>query len=285
MENFNETLRLAQKIVRGSYINFNNKETFIDTSSIYRFTNEDITSYFHHLKNKETVLSVIGSGNQILNGILGGTKNFDCFDISIFPQYYLFLQLASVITLSKEDYIKYYLSFDNEELFSSKFYDKIRNNLKDKYKKFWDSLYDYDEGIDIYNSLLFRHDFYKKETVIENNPFLQENNYEKLKSILKLEYIKINPIVLDIIKTKIDKKYDLINLSNILSYYFNKDNLEEYVNYLKTNFNLTNDGEIINYFYAMNKENKSKLEELLKSNGYIEDLGKKKLLIYRNNIN
>ena len=28
------------------------KEPFIETSSIYRFTNEDITSYFHHLQNQ-----------------------------------------------------------------------------------------------------------------------------------------------------------------------------------------------------------------------------------------
>ena len=86
MEKFNDILRLAQLIVRGSYINFGSKDNFINTSSIYKFTNEDITSYFHHLENKENILSVIGSGNQILNSILAGAKNIDCFDISVFPE-------------------------------------------------------------------------------------------------------------------------------------------------------------------------------------------------------
>lgn len=90
----NDPLEIAQLIVSGSYINISNKEPFISTSAIYRFTNEDIKSYFHHLQNKQHVLTVIGSGCQILNGILAKTKYFDCFDISIFPEYYLYLQLA-----------------------------------------------------------------------------------------------------------------------------------------------------------------------------------------------
>ena len=98
MEN-KDPLELAQLIVRGSFINFNYKEAYSKTSSIYKFSNENISAYFNHLQNKENVLSVIGSGNQILNTILGGTRNIDCFDISIFPEYYLQLQIASIISL------------------------------------------------------------------------------------------------------------------------------------------------------------------------------------------
>lgn len=86
-----DPLELAELIVRGELINFSWKKPFEELSGIYRFTNEDITSYFHHLENKERVLTVIGSGSQILNGVLAGTRNFDCFDISIFPEYYLHL--------------------------------------------------------------------------------------------------------------------------------------------------------------------------------------------------
>lgn len=273
-----DALELAQKIVRGSYINFSSKEPFIETSSIYRFTNEDITSYFHHLQNKNNVLSVIGSGNQILNTILGGTRNIDCFDISIFPEYYLQLQIASIISLSKEDYLNYYLSDDREVLFSDDLYDLISNNLTGKYKIFWDTLYNFDDGIDIYNSLLFRQDVYYKKLAIERNPYLQDDNYEKLKNILKTESINIKPIVTNILNTKFEKEYDLINLSNILVYYFNK---KEYVEYLKNNFSLTNNGEIINYFYDMNDEVKEEFNNLLRQNGYIEEKGDSKLLVYK----
>lgn len=273
-----DELILALKIVRGNYINFSSKDAFIETSAIYRFTNEDITSYYHHLQNKEKVLSVIGSGNQILNTILGGTKKLDCFDISIFSKYYLYLQIASIISLSKEDYINYFLSDDREILFSDSLYDIISNNLSGKYKQFWDTLYNFDDGIDIYNSLLFRHDMYLKKIEIERNPYLQDNNYEKLKTILKTDAIKINPITANIINTKFNKEYDLINLSNILSYYFDK---KEYIDYLKSNFYLTDDGEIINYFYHLSDKNKEEFQQFLNPNSYIEEIGNQKLLVYK----
>lgn len=283
MEKFNDILRLAQLIVRGSYINFGSKDNFINTSSIYRFTNEDITSYFHHLENKENILSVIGSGNQILNSILAGTKNIDSFDISVFPEYYLFLHIGCILSLTKEEYIEYFLSDDKDKLFNETYYYKIRDNLNGNYKTFWDRLYDFDDGIDIYNSLLFRQDFYNKNSVIEMNPYLQDNNYNKLKEILKKETIHINPKVMDITKTKINKPYDLINLSNILSYHFNYDTIKEFIEFLRNNFNLNSNGEIINYLFSLNEEGINEFLKYLKDDGYVEDIGNKKLLVLKNN--
>lgn len=280
MEN-SKKIELAHKIVRGTYHNFGTKEHFINTSSIYRFTNEDITSYYHHLENKDKVLTVIGSGNQVINGILAGTKNFDCFDISIFPEYYLYLNIAAIIALNKDEYLKYFLSDDREEVFSYELYKKISFYLKGEYKKFWDSLYEFNEGIDIYNSLLFRQDFYKMESIIEYNPYLQDKNYEKVKSILKTEPIKIKTMTLDILKTALNSKYDLVNLSNILSYYFDKTKIREYISYLKNNFNLTSNGEIINYFYNMTDECLEEFKKYLNANSYVEEIKRKKLVVYK----
>ena len=72
----------------------------------------------------------------------------------MFPEYYLHLQIASVLALSKEEYFKYYFSGDREEVFSDEFYDKISIYLKGKYKEFWDTLYMFDDGYDIWESLL-----------------------------------------------------------------------------------------------------------------------------------
>lgn len=278
MEN-KDPLELAQLIVRGNYINFKFGEAYGKTSSIYRFSNENITSYFHHLQNKEKVLTVIGSGGQILNGILAGTRNFDCFDISIFPEYYLYLQIASILALSKEEYLDYYFSNDKDILFCDDLYAKVSNKLKGKYSDFWDTLYMFDDGIDIYNSLLFKYDLFLKKYVLESNPYLQENNYEKLKSILQTEYIKINPTVTDITKTKLKTAYDLINLSNISTYYFK--NLEEFIKYLENNFILNPNGEIINYFFRMNPNIEQQANKLLYPNGYVENFNGGKLLVYK----
>lgn len=276
-----DPLEIAQLIVSGDYINISSEEPFIETSAIYRFTNEDISSYFHHLENKNKVLTVIGSGCQILNGILAKTKYFDCFDISIFPEYYLYLQLASIQSLSKEEYLQYYFSSDREVIFSDDLYEKIRDKLKGKYKEFWDGLYMFYDGIDIYNSLLFRSDVCIKNNVIEKNPYLQENNYQKLKYILETETIKITPKVVDIKKYKFNKQYDLINLSNILMYHFNRTNLDKLIKFLDENFNLTENGEIINYIFNIKKEDEEKLIKLINPNGYIEDIKDTKLLVYK----
>ena len=99
-------------------------------------------------------------------------------------------------------------------------YDKVRNSLPLKYKDFWDSLYNFDDGYDIYNSLLFRSDSYNLRSIIEYNPYLQGDNYDRLKEILLSEDIKINPSVMDITSKKVEDKYDLINLSSIIYYYF-----------------------------------------------------------------
>lgn len=274
-----DPLELAQLIVRGSYINFNYNQAYGNTSSIYRFSNENISSYFHHLQNKENVLTVIGSGGQILNSILAGTRNFDCFDISFFPEYYLYLQIASILALSKDEYLEYYFSEDRERLFCDEIYEKISKKLNHKYKEFWDTLYMFDDGIDIYNSSLFKYDLCLKKNILENNPYLQENNYEKLKSILQTEYIKINPVVADITKVKFSKEYDLINLSNILTYCFKS--LEEYIDFLNNNFSLKENGEIINYFFHMNQDIETKINNLISTNSYVEDINGAKLLVYK----
>ena len=274
-----DALELAQLIVRGSYINYDYNKAYGETSSIYMFSNENISSYYHHLQNKEKVLTVIGSGGQIINGILAGTRDFDCFDISIFPEYYLHLQLASILALSQEEYLEYYFSEDKEMLFCDELYDKISVKLKGKYKEFWDTLYMFDDGIDIYNSLLFKYDLFFLKNIIENNPYLQYNNYEKLKTILQTEDIKINSTVADITKVRFTTKYDLVNLSNILTYHF--QTLEEYLNFLDNNFSLKENGEIINYFFRINQDIESNADKLLNLKSYIEDIKDGKLLIYK----
>ena len=274
---------MANLIIRGDLINFG-KSTFNEISSIYRFTNENISSYFHHLINKENVLSVVGSGCQIVNSLLAGSRNIDVFDISVFPIYFMHLKLASILALSKEDFLKFYFSDDRNIVFNDEMYEKISLFLNGKYKEFWDYLFMYDDGYDIYNSLLFRSDLILEKMAVLYNPYLQDDNYQKLRNILKYDSFNISSSVCDITKCKIDKRYDLINLSNILSYYYKADNIDEYVNFLKNNFILTKNGEIINYFYRMDSDVEESFNEILISTGCVETLSENvKLLVLGEN--
>lgn len=226
-------------------------------------------------------MTVIGSGNQILNSILAGSTTIDCFDISVLPQFYLYLQIASILALSKEEYFKYYFSQDRDEIFCDELYSKISNQLQGEYKKIWDTLYMFDDGYDIYESLLFRHDICLKQNIINYNPYLQDNNLDKLKHILQTKNIQINCMVADITKCKFTKSYDLVNLSNILSYYYKSTELDKYINFLKNAFSLNQNGEIINYIFSIESDCIKEFSKLLNPNSYIEDLQDNKLLIYK----
>ena len=276
-------IALAQQIVRSAIINFGD-ETFARVSAVYRFTNEDIAAYKKHLEDKKRILSVIGGGQQILNSILLGSREIDCFDISIFPEYYLFLQLASVKELSLEEYLEYYFSENREVIFGDDLYDKVRESLPEKYKEFWDHLYMFDDGYDIYNSLLFRSDVCIPKHAISTNPYLSLDNYNKLQNILKNEEILITPHVGDIRTLKFDKQYDLVNLSNIMEYICSSSNFQAYIDFMKENFNLTDQGEIINYLFSLKQEYNEELTRLLGQNGYIEDINDKKLLVYKKEV-
>lgn len=272
-----DVLELAQLIVRRELLNFGDK-TFSELSALYRFTNEDISSYFHHLKNKENVLTVIGSGCQVLNSILAGSSYIDAFDISLFAEYFMNLKLASIMALSKEEFLEYYFSDDREVIFCDDYYDKISEYLFGKYKEFWDGLYMFDDGYDIYNSLLFRSDVCLMNCACEFNPYLQENNYERLKNILKYGSFSINPIRCDITKEKITAQYDLVNLSNIMSYCYKQEDMYECIKFLRNHFNISSYGEIINYFYGLNPD----VENILCGNDYVESMKyNNKLLVLR----
>ena len=103
-------IALAQQIVRSAIINFGD-ETFARVSAVYRFTNEDIAAYKRHLEDKKRILSVIGGGQQILNSILLGSREIDCFDISIFPEYVFEITITTSLLCSYIS-IPIFLSFE-----------------------------------------------------------------------------------------------------------------------------------------------------------------------------
>lgn len=103
---------LAQKIVGLSRNNYSDKSLFSNTSQIYIKSNERIDDYIKYLRNKKDVLSVIASGDQIINMVLNGSKNIDAFDISVIPKYYLFLKLGALKCLTREQYLDFFYRLD-----------------------------------------------------------------------------------------------------------------------------------------------------------------------------
>ncbi len=241
-----EDIKKAKQVIRGDSKKTN--ELFHKGSFIYRFSNEKISSYQSHLENKKKVLSVASSGDQILSSILFGTKEIDSFDISRFPQYYIELKKAAILSLNKQEFLNF---FSPEDVLASgifldlkDLYSGFNRNLEKNYKMFWDEIiYEYDL-FDVYTSALFEfvcHDPF--ELVI---PYLQGKNYDLLKE--KLRDVKINHNVGNIFDLALEfqDEYDLINLSNIIAY----SDMNEYQKLIEK-FPLTDKGIVLSYLFRL----------------------------------
>lgn len=237
---------VAQSIVRGNYSNLNGKNTFHSESFIYKKTNEKLNEFIDLLLNKDKVLSVIGSGDQILNTLLTKPSKIDAFDISAFPKFFLKLKIASIKSLSRDEYIKFFFSTTEtflDEYYDDLYFDKIRKELDDESEDFWTYLFQYNDWYDIYNSTLFSSESVFEEQAIIQNKYLDIDEYYKLRDIL--QNVQINYIESNLLDLKINDTYDLIYLSNILEYvkksaYFDK--IDE--------LSVKNKGIIISYIFG-----------------------------------
>ena len=254
---------LAQRIVSGKYNNINNPEIYHDTSFIYKFSNESIIDYQKYLNNRNNTFIVTASGDQILNSILEGTTNITSCDVSRFPKYFFELKKAAILSLSKDEYLDFFLKDDNyDDILNDDIYDNIRNNMCDEDREFWDGLFQFFEGGEIYNSSLFSHEIVTPQLVISRNSYLQDNNYNKLQS--NIEKTNINHQignVRDIILNE-KKEYDLVNLSSIIYYY--NGNYKELLESIK----LSDVGIILTYLYDKGKRN---IDDVFKEKEYSFD--------------
>ncbi len=241
-----ENRDIAQKIVRGSYINLNHQSTFHPQSFIYKKTNEQLYEFFDLLLNKDKILSVIGSGDQILNALLTSPSKVDVFDISVFPQYFLRLKIGAIKSISREDYIRFFFSptkTDLDEYYDDLYFEQIKNELDKETENFWTYLFEFNDWYDIYNSILFSSENIVEQEALKQNKYLEETNYYQLRENLRkanIHYIESN--LLDL---SIEESYDLIYLSNIIEYVKKSD-------YLKKigEFSQKSKGIIISYIFG-----------------------------------
>ena len=251
MSKLEEDIELAQKVILGldnSVVGYN------ETSYIYRCTNENMKdkTYMNLMRNNKNALAVIGSGDQILNMFLLNSNNFDAFDISRFPSYYLKLKMAAIKEFTYEEYLAFF--FDRRP-FSKNMFDRLMYSCEDEEcKKFWTKVCGrYPE--EVLNTQLFTDTRHSSMYAIGNNPYLDRDNYYKLKS--KIDSININYINGDIldIGSNMDKSYDLIYLSNICCYsremfekYIDLEGFKQFRGFI-TNLKINPDGKVVNYLH------------------------------------
>lgn len=238
---------LAQQIVANRYRNIK-KDIYHDTSFIFAATNEKINLYSSFYQNKSKILSVIGSGDQMLNMILSGCKKIDGFDISRFPKYFLELKKSGILSLSRDDYINFFFDIDchKNELYDDMYFE-MRNYLKQEDRNFWDGLINFYDWSEINESTLFSSQTVVLDKIIEYNPYLQKENYLKLKELIlniKGQYYTGN---IQLLSSKLNYQYDFIHLSSII-YYVNQ------YKKLLLNLPLGDNGMSLTYLYQVTQE-------------------------------
>ena len=234
----------AQALVRGTKSNLK-KECFHEHSFIYKKTNEQLEYVTQYFKNKDKILCVIGSGDQILNSMIFKPSLIVGFDISIYPHLFLKLKMGAIQSLSRDEFVNFFFGTIytyEEDLYDDIFFYKICPFLDDEAKNFWTYLFEYNDWYDIYNSILFSSETVIPRRALEQNAYLNFNNYYKLREIIPI--INIEFIVSDIFDLEIKNNFDLIYLSNIIQYV----NVNDYKKKIKS---LTNNGktEVLTYLF------------------------------------
>ena len=244
----------------------------------YLFSTENISGYFNKLDlENKSILTVVGSGDHILNAILKGAKTIDAFDISSYAVMFYYLKEAAIKTLSYEEFIEYFL--DPNKCFNLELYCKIRNNMNQEVLPFWDELYNRFKDNPANLKYMFRSldpvfitDPVQKVTLLSGvNPYLNETKYYELK--VKIQDAKVNCYMRDVNQLdNIGENYDYIFLSNILQYQKDQDfiNFKQSISRYITKLN--NNGEIkIGYIYGHLKDLNQELK-LLKQSLEIEEI-------------
>jgi len=240
---------------------------FSEKSKVYPFTTENLSGYMSkiNLKNQD-VLSVISSGDHILNSFYYGARNVVGFDINYFASFFAELKIVAAKKLDFKNFKNFFLVGSKKPM-DFETYSHLRSNLSNDCLYFFDNVYRKNgfSGRNIRFGKLFNKRFDIDKLRIRVNPYLySEHNFKILKKNIKHKKIVfINSNVINL-TSKLENKFDVIFLSNLLDYsnqifqdrnHFNMfgENI-----LLPLNNNLNNKGVICAaYIYSINKNSNS----------------------------
>ncbi len=204
--------------------NLTSSKKYSKYCQIYSFTTENISGYYEYFDFKDKkVLTICASGDHVFNAILLGANYITCFDINLLSKYYFNLKRICINFLSYEEFIEYFMlgtSEVNNNVFNYNLYLKISRYIDEDTKLFWDSIYsEYNnDGFYIRHSNLFNNKYDNTDLKVNSNTYLTKEKFDLLKrNILLVQVEFINSNITDLMN-KLNKKYDIIMLSNLSDY-------------------------------------------------------------------
>jgi S-adenosylmethionine:diacylglycerol 3-amino-3-carboxypropyl transferase len=226
---------------------------------MYIYATEMVASYYRRLKLKgKRVLTIAGSGDQVINAVFYGAKEVIGFDINRNALFITQLKLAAIKTISYGEFVIFFSQTGRG--FHHEMYIKIRPLLLKAPREYFDRLYVHvgrkGLGLSEYfrnrNELIYKN----KNNVNRINGYLaNETAYNKAREILANTLPRL--YIQDILKLTESnrlrgKKFDVINLSNVPNYLTGRSfglSEEAVLSYLRRLKKLVSRGGII-FFYS-----------------------------------
>lgn len=209
-------IQMMRKNIKGDRI-----DDFSAYSACYVFSNENLSDYYPRFNmNNGSVLTVCGSGDQVLMAVLYGAKRVDCFDTNCLTYYNLILKMNAVMFLDYNDFCSLY-NLSNRVCDRKKIYKKFYNYLSPDVKYFWDYIFINGElslGVKQFFPYFFKERDEELYKAMERISYLSEDNFIKLKELLKVSEINFKKCDFLEVFDKYTDTYDFINLSNISTY-------------------------------------------------------------------
>jgi len=207
---------------------------------LYFCTNENLKGYIPDLNNKK-VLSVSASGDHLLNCICAGSINVDTFDINFYSPLYQELKIQAILNLPNDELYSFF------ECLNYPTYTRLRRNLSEITREFFDFLYHNYSYNQIMNLLFYPRDVDNKDV----NNYYNADMLDILRGNLeRLVHSHFNTNLYNL-SYFLEEKYDTFFLSNISHY----TEPESFINYLKylSDYYLNDGGEIyFGYIYNTN---------------------------------
>lgn len=248
---------------------------------LYINATEDMASYYKQFHTTDSFLTIGASGEQVVNAIHAGAKKIDVYDSNRLCRHALYLRLAAIKALSYEEFLKFYKDFNY------KTFTKVAECLSEEERAYWKGLYQsiYPTAFagEAIAKLLFTYKRLDDELIKRINPYLNHQNFQKLKTII--DAVEITYIDSDLyhLPSHIEgKSYDAINCSNIYEYLnYSSDvkykHAKRYRNFIMNELypHLNPNGTIlVSYLYAWSDELKKDFDKILKeSKGYVVPTG------------
>lgn len=197
--------------------------SFRDCGAVYLFTNENIYGTLKTVGDisDRRVLTVGASGDHAFEAYLAGAGIVDTFDINLNQKNIIELKSCMIKKLPYGQFMDFFFSSDN--FFNQKILTPIQSSFSDDVRKFLARCAD--------GNILDRFRYraaYTKEYNIKNLQYISnKENYSLLRDRLP-ETIRFIHSDISSLKNKLNPKYDLMLLSNIVTYlYPNSCDFEE----------------------------------------------------------